>query len=235
MAPKTTPALSVAIATHDMVPALFMYDLAQLTAFTMASIPEKVPYGINMVSGTYIHRARQQLLENLIADGTTHILWMDSDMRFPRNSFIRLLNHNQPVVGVNYAKRQVPTDYVAIKKVGFGDGGKRLVTDGESTGLEKVEAVGFGLLLMRVDALLELPTDQPWFWYELDEETGDHIGEDVYFCRLLRESGVDIYVDHDLSKECAHVGQFEYTLNLVNPPEELIVSPDEAPQLELVT
>jgi len=37
--------------------------------------------------------------------------------------------------------------------------------------------------------------------------------EDFYFCKKLRANGVSVYVDHDVSQEVAHVGDFEYTLN----------------------
>lgn len=215
------PRISVAIATHDTVPFRFAYDLAQMTAFTMASIPEKVPYGISAVSGTYVHSAREELIRSLLQDGVTHLLWLDSDMSFPRDSFIRLMNHNVPFVGANYAKREVPSDYVAIKEVGTP--GKKCPTTVESTGLEEVEAIGFGLCLMRADALLDLNPDERWFWFEA-QENGGMVGEDVWFWRKVREAGHKVYVDHDISKEVSHIGQFEYTLNMVEAdPENMIV------------
>ena len=35
----------------------------------------------------------------------------------------------------------------------------------------------------------------------------------MYFCRLLQKAGVPIYVDHDLSKECGHLGSFDFRLD----------------------
>ena len=35
-------------------------------------------------------------------------------------------------------------------------------------------------------------------------------GEDVYFCTMARVHGFEVWVDHDLSKEVTHIGQFEY-------------------------
>jgi hypothetical protein len=35
--------------------------------------------------------------------------------------------------------------------------------------------------------------------------------EDVFFCRKAREAGFDIVIDHDLSKQCAHLGDWEFT------------------------
>lgn len=205
--------IAVAMPSHDSVPFYFAYDLASLASYTVAALPEDTQFGLTGVSGTYVHSARQELLESLLADGVDYVLWVDSDMRFPKDALVRLLMHREPIVGINYAKRTVPTSFVGIKRVGWGadEASERLVTDENSTGLEEVEALGFGLLLMRTDALRGLPQDgHPWFWFEWMPEKRQQVGEDVYFCRLLRESGQKILVDHDLSKECSHIGQFEY-------------------------
>lgn len=211
--PKMPAKISIAMPTHDMVPARFMYDLASLVMYSVAAMPEDVQFGINMVPGTYVHSARQQLLEQLLADGVTHILWLDTDMEFPRESLVRLLQHGEKIVGINYAQRGVPTDFVAIKRMALDENDKseRLVTDDDSTGLEEVDAIGFGMVLMRVDALRDLPSldDTPWFWFDWLPGRRQ-MGEDVYFCKMLRELGQTIYVDHDLSKECGHIGQFTY-------------------------
>lgn len=211
MRENTTPRISIAIAAHDLVPSLFAYDLASLCAFSVAALPEDVPFGINMVSGTYVHSARQELAEAMLLQGVTHMLWVDADMRFPRESLLRLLRHNKDVVGCNYAKRGVPTGFVAIKNVGTDKkDGVALETLESSTGLEEVDAVGFGMLLMKVSVLAALPKDERWFWFEWLPKAKHMVGEDVYFCNLVRKAGKKIYVDHDLSKEIAHIGQFEF-------------------------
>jgi hypothetical protein len=206
------PKIAIALPTHDRVPATFMYHLASLCAYTVAALPEHVSFGINMVAGTYIHKARQDLADEILAQGATHVLWLDTDMTFPRESLVHLLQRNVDMVGINYATRTVPSQHVAIKTVGAGPEGAKLVTDVNSEGLEKVEAVGFGMVLMKTRIFNKLPdpVQDPWFWYEWIPERKAHMGEDVYFCRVVRDAGFDIYVDHDLSKLCGHTGDFEY-------------------------
>jgi len=205
------PRITVAVPSHDMVPFLFTYDLAQLMAFTAAAMPEGVDLGLNAVSGTYIHVARNDLMESVLQQNATHVLWIDSDMRFPRESLVHLLRRDKAVVGINYAKRGIPTDYVAIKTPNV-----KCVTNDESEGLEEVTAIGFGMVLIRLDALRDMPdpNEVPWF-QNIHLGGGDWMGEDVHFCELLRQSGQTIYVDHDLSKHCKHIGQFEYELGHV--------------------
>lgn len=203
-----TARISVCLVSHDTVPFYFAFDLAQLSAFTVASLPDDVEFGLNAISGTYVQCARDDLLKAVVAQEANYILWIDTDMRFPKDALVRLLQRDLPVVGINYAKRGTPTDYVAIKRVGAP--GEKLETTEESTGVEEVEAMGFGMVLMKTSALTGLSPMEPWFNVEWREELGQWIGEDVYFFEKLRATGIPIHVDHDLSKECAHIGQFEY-------------------------
>lgn len=218
MRAQQTKRIAVALPTHDMVPAKFMFDLANMVAFSTAKFQHGEEFGLNMIAGTYVHAARQKLLALLIAQGVTHVLWVDTDMSFPRDALLRLLNHRKDVVGINYAKREAPPEYVAFKHVDIAGGNStKLATLPESTGLEKVDALGFGMVLMRTEPLLDLPDPrkEPWFFFEY-LPGGRTVGEDVFFCRILRERlGLDIYVDHDLSKECSHIGQFPYRLEHV--------------------
>lgn len=210
----------VAVPTHDMTPALFAYDLAGMLAFTCSNFvgPEKPIESIGLVfqTNTYIHKARQVLAEEAQRRGADCVLWLDSDMRFPKETLMVLLQHNRDIVGVNYSKRGIPPKFVAAKQISPA---KQLVTDEDSEGLEEVEALGFGVVLMRTNVLMALDpparTGHPWFWHEYvpgeDGEESLHVGEDVFFCRMAREAGFSIHVDHDLSKACAHIGTLEFT------------------------
>lgn len=216
--------IAVAIPTHETVPFSFAYHLAGLSLFTAAHIPEGVEFGIEALPGTYVHKARCELAVSLYNKGMTHILWLDSDMRFPRDSLFRLLRRMEEdptigIVGINYAKRGIPTGYVAIKEVGVP--GEKCATTEDSTGVEEVEAIGFGMVLMRREVLADLPDPNEVPWFQNKHMGGSlWMGEDVFFCELLRRAGHKIYVDHDLSKLCAHIGQFEYELAHVTAMEE---------------
>jgi len=207
--------IAVAIPSHDMCMASFAYDLGQMMLYSGIALPDNAEIGITLVTGTYIHQARQELLAHMLGTGVTHALWLDSDMRFPKETLVHLLKRDKDIVGANYPHRAFPPGYVAIKRGGWhkkDDLGEKCVTTMESSGLDSVDAIGFGCVLTRLGPLHALPKDEPWFWYEM--VFGDrHVGEDVYFCRLVKEKlGLEIFVDHDLSKECAHIGQFEFNI-----------------------
>lgn len=212
--------VGIAVPSHDKMDAMFAYDLAKLTAFMGgdAASPDGIidVLSINFITGTYIEMARQDFAEEAIRQELDYVLWLDADMRFPRDAFYRLLLHNKEMVGINYSRRGLPPNFVAIKTIGDEKDKipMKLATGPDSTGLDVVEAIGFGVTLMRTSVLHRLHNPKgpegPWFMNAWSAETSRRIGEDVYFCRLVRNSGGVIHVDHDLSKECAHIGQFEY-------------------------
>jgi hypothetical protein len=186
--------LAIAVPALSNVPAVFANDLAMLYAETCAALPHVT---LAMMVGTFVHQAREKLLHDMVELWcATHILWLDTDMTFPRDAALRLLQHDRGVVAANYVTRVAPSRPTARR-----DG--QCVSSHDATGLEAVDHVGMGVFLMRTAAVKELP--RPRFWYSTETET-----EDVYFCRLLKAVGHEIWIDHDLSKEVGHIGQFVY-------------------------
>lgn len=210
--PVRPPKIVICVPSHDLCPVTFAVDLAQLYMTTALYLDDGVNLGLFTIPGTYIHSARQELMEAALAEGATHILWLDSDMRFPPDALVKLLAHNKQAVGINYSQRFSPPDFVAIKHANYKTGKvEKLVTDGDSAGLEEVDVVGMGCFLVRHDALHSLPKSDPMFWFEWDKERRmQSVGEDAWFCRVLQKAGVTIYVDHDLSRRCRHIGTMEY-------------------------
>lgn len=209
--------IMVAIPTHVHVPALFAADLANLFAFTVARFPEGTEMGLVMRVGTYVHSARNELLREAMRQKADYVLWLDSDMRFPPDTLLRLLSHRIPgLVGANYSTKDFPGRFVAIKEVTRpGVPGKICKTLDGSEGIEEVEAIGFGVCLLDMKAVrgwLDPESDDfhPFF-FRWVEGMGTQYGEDVLFCNSLREHGGRIFVDHDLSKVTAHIGDYEYT------------------------
>lgn len=212
------PEFKVAIgyASHDKVDSMFAHSLADLSAYTAAALlasGAEFEYGIKTVFGTYIHKARTELLESAIEDNVSHLLWVDSDMIFPKDAMIRLMQHGKTIVGANYSQRGLPPDWVAIKQMSPG---VKCETRHDSTGLEEVEAIGFGCVLFDMREIREKLPSKPWFGI------GDTYGEDVWFCKRIREEhGVKIFVDHDLSKQVRHIGTYEYVTTAVQTWREV--------------
>jgi len=162
------------------------------------------------VNGTILPQMRNTLAEQAIIHGATHVLWVDSDMIFPANAIERLLRHDLPIVGVNYAQRKRPTKPTAARYA--EDGVKYWVyTEDHHTGVEEVAFIGHGLTLVETDVYKHL--SRPWYLTAWNYDKNCIIGEDVYFCgKLKNELDICPAIDHDLSKEIRHVGNHEFTL-----------------------
>lgn len=198
----------VAIPSGDDVKAGFAYDLAQMVGATVAARPD-IDIRLSNVQGTIIHKSRRDLVLLALKGDCTHILFLDSDMRFPRNTLARLLSHGEPIVGCNYSTRRAP-----CKPVTFAsdtDATLRVFTELGQDGLQEVSSTGMGVMLIDLDVFRHLA--QPWFDFEWDPKDGHMTGEDVFFCRKVRDDlGLTIQIDHGLSHDVAHIGTYEYTL-----------------------
>lgn len=188
--------------TRDTVPAAFALDLTQLYAHTSHSWDA---VALRFVGSTYVHVGRNATLDAAIQYGATHVLWLDTDMTFPEDTAIRLAQHDQSVVACNCLMRDPRRIWTAKRD------GKRIETTIRSTGLEAVDSVGMAVMLMATSVVATLP--KPWFRHGWNPATRSDVGEDITFCQALRDAGHTIYIDHDLSKEIGHIGQYTYGLH----------------------
>lgn len=205
--------IAINLPTMDQVHSDFAVDLARLVSYTAQHFGDKIKaILVNSVRGSIVHKSRQALAEQAEQQHADYSLWIDSDMRFPRDALVRLLTHQQDIVGVNYVTRQQPMRYVAVKRIAAeGEQGEYLATRADSTGLEEAEALGFGMVLIHGSVWGTIGLG-PWFLFDYDRETDILTGEDAYFCGLARDAGFKVMVDHDLSKEIRHIGQWEFKL-----------------------
>ena len=138
-----------------------------------------------------------------------YVLFLDSDMKFKKDTLMKLMKHDLPIVAANYSTKEIAPIPLAEKRC---DDGKymRVHTSNESSGLEEVAQVGMGIMLIKTK-VFEIMSE-PWFPMTYDGK--EIVGEDIYFCRKALENGIPIFIDHDVSKGVSHVGNFEYTTQL---------------------
>jgi hypothetical protein len=156
-----------------------------------------------MQGASNLPRARQLSIDNAKQGGFTHVLCLDDDMVFSTDLVDDLSSHNVDIVGINYVRKnpQNPSPQT------HGLDGKPVSSLGKF-GLEEVGWIGFGGVLIHLDAIKDIPA--PLFEMRWMEDRKDFIGEDFYFCGKVRAHGLKIHVDHTASNKCAHVGDFAY-------------------------
>lgn len=150
--------------------------------------------------GCYVGNLRQTLAETVLSSGASHLLFIDSDMRFPPDTVKRLLKMDRSVIGAN-CRIRTATGTTARRLV---DGQWRMVDSTTATGYEEVDVLGFGVTLINMQVFKKL--ERPWFAMPWDSQSKNYVGEDVYFSFKAREAGFGIYIDHELSREIGHIG-----------------------------
>jgi hypothetical protein len=204
----------VGIPVRDMINASFCHDLSMMVGWHAKMYPEH-EIGIATKMGTLIVNQRQDLVKEALLGEADYLLFLDADMRFPRDTLERLISHDVDIVAANYSTRRLPPKPTAFKEV---HPTIPLRTTDESTGLEAVIGCGAGVMLIKTELLWTL--ELPIFSIDWDEKHRNFTGEDIYFCRKVRDAGYTVWVDHDLSKEVKHVGQLEYMNQHVEPIDE---------------
>ena len=161
--------------------------------------PFRVYTNLILTSGSGIAELRNIMVQNALDNPeTTHILFVDDDQMFPADSIHQLARHDLPIVAANIVRKE-SNPRTNAKKIGSTD---CLYTLPDSTGLEEVEFVGTGMMLIKREVFEKLK--KPYFFYDVR----NNVGEDVNFCRKARAKGYKIFIDHDLSKDVKHVGHF---------------------------
>lgn len=157
---------------------------------------------VNSTESSMLVANRHNSVKVTLKTGASHLLFIDSDMRFPPWALRRLMSHNLPIVAANCTRRAFPVTGTALD---FD--GKDVVSKGK-TGLEKVRQVGGAFMLIRRDVLEKLKP--PLFLMDWVPEMDGYCGEDIYFSQLVQAAGYDMWVDHDLSNYIGHIGNFTY-------------------------
>lgn len=142
---------------------------------------------------------RRKLLEDAIASGATHILYLDDDMMFAPNTLRRLMAHKKPFVsGLGFMRKNpfYPTIFQITTK---RDG--NLITEKYNYILnypdEPFIVDGVGMFCCLIDLSIISKLRKPWF------ETGgirkdSKISEDISFSRRLWEGGIPITIDPNI-------------------------------------
>lgn len=202
--------VAICIPATDYIVVDFMHSLLALQAFVNDFNKGAEKKGWNTLDvNVFIFRSslligsRTELVKDALKWNADWILWLDSDMAFPPDTLMRLIDRKLPVVGANYVKRGLMSTPVTTDK-----DRRFLRTDPDSTGIEIADSTGFGVLLVTADVYRKM--EFPWFdtvWLE----NKDLMGEDVFFFKKMQhELGIELYIDHDLSQEVRHIGTFEY-------------------------
>lgn len=160
----------------------------------------------NVTGGSMLTHNRELIVRSAIKRGADYILWLDTDMVFPKDTLAHLLRWDKPFVAAQGVTKQLPAEPVAQDLEG-----KRVYGKERDRGLKEVSQVGLAVALTKTEYVARVT--KPRFEMRYEEEHDAPCGEDVWFCRKWREElGLPIYVDMGLSYQIGHLGGYSYGL-----------------------
>jgi hypothetical protein len=207
------PKILIGVPTTGLVPTLFYTSSLDMVVWLMR---DGVDATVHTVQGSLLSKSRNLCAEKALAEGWTHLLFIDSDQTFPPTTPNQLFSHRLPIVACNIATKKIPPQRTAClrPKDGVHTHARPPM---RTVGLEKIWRVGCGVMLIETEVFRRIP--RPWFHYSWDDTNG-LTGEDWYFLEKAEAAGIPLYCDHDLSAQVGHLGGFNYRLPEYHIPIE---------------
>lgn len=151
-----------------------------------------------------VDQSRNHIVDLAIKYGIDYILFLDDDHTFPADLFYRLIAAQKDVVGALCFRRVEPFGPCVFRWETAKENGNLMVYDRPELigkGLQKVDAIGFGAVLVKTEIFKRLKPEVPGQWFKFSE-----VGEDLHFCDLCAQAGVDVWCDTSL--EAPHINDF---------------------------
>lgn len=202
---SNVPSIMLCLPQRDEVKAGFSMALSQLAFWNSRNMRANI-YASEYRS-SQITSARNTLVDKGLGFGVDWFFWIDSDMRFPPDSLVRLMKANKAMVGATYNKRTPPHTTLGhfIKK--------DLDRDIAKGGLIEADFMPGGLMLIKADVYRSM--EYPWYF-----ETYHWNGKSPLdsFVRMLQDWSTVEIPDSVLSSLYSIKGIREW-LSECEPPE----------------
>jgi|GEM_PF-423412 len=188
--------------TDEMVYRQFFFSFVKVITEYMSSLVKYgKPISFDVLMPDFpcqIDAARNNLVQQALLLGCTHILMMDTDQIYQTTGMIeKMLAHEKPVVGARVHRRYPPFDPLLLR----GDPGKLYQVpddeikneDGSFKEELSVDYTGTGCILYDMKIMNDM-IPLKWFRFSVGD-SGQPIGEDINFCDELKKANIPVIVD----------------------------------------
>ncbi len=189
-------------------------DTARHSAFYEQVLLMKRPPDTLMqfIRGASVSENRNRVLQTAKERKAPWVFFLDDDMIPPAETLTQLLARPVvPVLSALYISRITPFIPMAFQKAEPNGSVWKCPLGPEDKGVREVAAVGAGAMLVRPIVWETLPA--PWF--TLGQIKADTWGDDLHFCKKVRDAGLGVYCDYDIG--VGHLGVIgawpSYTVN----------------------
>ena len=175
------------------------------------TIPNLLTTVVTIGNTSLLIEARNKIFSLFVSSDFDYLLFLDADVGFPGEQLVRLLNHRKDIIGAPIRLKspsgRIVFDYVDI-------------LDDTNYPLVKVKRKGTAILLISKKLALDLAKwcekNNEYYYFDSFHSEGhvNHfqnlkiynvfrlgkkgdvfLGEDYWFCELVRELGYDVWVD----------------------------------------
>jgi len=189
------PSIMIAVPAMEMVNAEFAQHLA-MSAANMVAHGIKINCAFNI--GSVITIARRNLVDIFLKSDFDYIWWVDSDMKFPIDTPIRLLKRNKAIVGANYRRRRFPNPNFTGMNGSSGNFTEFQTTD-NSPAMELCDVLPHGLVMVKREVYERIP--QPHYLQEYVPQLNLEIGEDIFSANRHRRQDMRFGATKNLAKK----------------------------------
>ena len=169
------------------------------------NVPEGVELDFMFTTNYAVDTGRNILARYAIEHEFDYIFWVDADIVLPEDALEKLISHNKDIVSGSYAMKAlgkaIPIAMIRTSMNKYAS--IRIDSYLGHKGLIKLDCIGFGCVLTKVEIFKKMKT--PYFKYT------ETLGEDAYFCRRAQKLGYEIYIDNTIL--CGHKGEISYTIH----------------------
>jgi GT2 family glycosyltransferase len=175
------------------------------------TVPEGIETELKTFYGYSIDEVRNNMASYAVSHNFNGIMFVDSDMKLPKDTLVRMINLNKEVVACLYLRKS--EDEEKIEAFFFDTNPdpdvkfprKRILKeDIKGNSIIELAAFGFGCVLIKTKVFEKI--EYPYFKFIVNG--AERIGEDVFFCNKLREKQIKMYSVEDL--RVSHIGKKEY-------------------------
>lgn len=193
----------ISMPSHRGVPYRETQDSLDAAMQHMTSLGYHVLY--NNTSGANIARNRNIGVENAKEAGADWLFFVDDDMVFDPDAIDRLVKHRLDVVSglcVRKTWPYSPTIHHWVEDV------KRYRTPDNIELGRLIECDGTGTAFLLINMRVFNKLEPPYFCFPARH--GRVLGEDLYFCEIVKKAGYKIYVDTGVI--IGHLGLYPFTI-----------------------
>lgn len=203
---EDTPVKKIMIATPAYSGRVNAQYAISLSDTRLALLANKIGVDVQIaISGSLLVAERNRIVELFWQSDCTHLLCIDSDLGWPAEAVIAMIQKDKEFIAGVYPSRKAINDFTF--RPCFNPNGS-LVTDGN---LIKVEYIPAGFMMISKSAIEKMrdkfpelhyspkhdsnQSESAYCFFDTEVFEGEFWGEDYVFCRRASQASVDIWVD----------------------------------------